>query len=39
MEDTKRFGILRKDIGGTSQNMLTQTLRGMERDGLVSESL
>jgi len=35
MEDTKRFGILRKDIGGISQKMLTQTLRGMERDGLI----
>lgn len=35
MEDTKRFGELRKDIEGISQKMLTQTLRGMERDGLV----
>ena len=36
MEDTKRFGELRKDIEGISQKMLTQTLRGMERDGLVN---
>lgn len=35
MEDTKRFGELRKDIEGISQKMLTQTLRGMERDGLI----
>lgn len=35
MEETKRFGELRKDIDGISQKMLTQTLRSMERDGLV----
>lgn len=35
MYDTKRFGELRKEIEGISQKMLTQTLRGMERDGLV----
>ena len=32
---TKRFGELRKEIGGVSQKMLTQTLRGLERDGIV----
>jgi DNA-binding HxlR family transcriptional regulator len=32
---TKRFSQLRRDIGGITQKMLTQTLRGLERDGLV----
>lgn len=30
-----RFNALRRDIGGVSQRMLTQTLRRLERDGLV----
>ena len=30
-----RFGALRRAIGGISQKMLTQTLRALERDGLV----
>lgn len=32
----KRFNELRRLIGGISQQMLTRTLRALERDGLVS---
>lgn len=34
-ERTKRFGELRREVGGISQKMLTQTVRDLERDGLV----
>ena len=34
-EDTMRFSQLQKKIGGISQKMLTQTLRELEKDGLV----
>lgn len=34
-----RFGELRRAIDGISQKMLAQTLRGLERDGLVSRSV
>lgn len=33
--ETKRFGQLRRELDGVSQKMLTQTLRGLERDGIV----
>jgi DNA-binding HxlR family transcriptional regulator len=34
----KRFNELRKSIEGISQRMLTLTVRGLERDGLVSRT-
>jgi DNA-binding HxlR family transcriptional regulator len=37
--ETKRFSELQREIGGISQKMLTQTLRGLERDGLVSRKV
>lgn len=39
MSGTKRFGELRREIGGISQKMLTQTLKGAERDGLVNRKV
>lgn len=36
---TKRFGELRRELDGISQKMLTQVLRGLERDGLVSRQV
>lgn len=38
-EGTKRFSNLQREIGGISQKMLTQTLRGLERDGLVTRKV
>ncbi len=33
-----RFNELRREIGGISQRMLTLTLRGLERDGLITRA-
>jgi DNA-binding HxlR family transcriptional regulator len=34
-----RFTALRREISGISQKMLTQTLRGLERDGIVQRTV
>ncbi len=36
---TMRFGQLQREIEGISQKMLTQTLRSLERDGLVERKV
>lgn len=36
---TRRFSDLRRSIDGISQRMLTVTLRGLERDGLVTRTV
>lgn len=38
-DDTLRFSEIKRQIGGISQKMLTQTLRAMERDGLVARTV
>jgi DNA-binding HxlR family transcriptional regulator len=38
-EGRKRFNELRRSIDGVSQRMLTLTLRGLERDGLVTRTV
>jgi DNA-binding HxlR family transcriptional regulator len=35
----KRFNELKREVGGISQRMLTLTLRGLERDGLVTRTV
>ncbi|HWY66862.1 MAG TPA: helix-turn-helix domain-containing protein [Rhizomicrobium sp.] len=35
----KRFNEIKKLVGGISQRMLTLTLRGLERDGLVTRTV
>jgi len=36
---TIRFGALKREVPGISQKMLTQTLRHLERDGLVERQM
>ena len=38
-EPVLRFSELRRRVGGVTQKMLTQTLRALERDGLVSRTV
>ena len=37
-EGPLRFNVLRRRIGGISQKMLSQTLKSLERDGLINRS-
>lgn len=39
LERPHRFAELKRGIGGISQKMLTQTLRALERDGMVSREV
>jgi DNA-binding HxlR family transcriptional regulator len=38
-EDVLRFSELRRRVKGVTQKALTQTLRGLERDGLVKRNV
>jgi len=38
-DGTKRFNQLKREIDGISQRMLTVTLRGLERDGIVTRTM
>lgn len=37
--EPQRFAAIQRQIGGISQKMLTQTLRGLERNGLVKRTV
>jgi DNA-binding HxlR family transcriptional regulator len=37
--DTKRYSELHREIGGVSQKMLTQTLRSLEKSGLIQRKV
>lgn len=39
VDGPRRFNELKRMIGGISQRMLTLTLRGLERDGLVTRTI
>jgi DNA-binding HxlR family transcriptional regulator len=39
LDGPRRHGELKRAIGGISQKMLTQTLRSLERDGLVERTV
>ncbi len=38
-EGTRRFGEIRSDIGAVTPKVLTQTLRTLERDGLITRTV
>ena len=38
-DGSKRFNELRRGLGSISQRMLTSTLKGLERDGLVTRTV
>ena len=39
LDGTKRFGELKKSLKGISQKVLTQNLRSMEEDGLITRKI